>query len=215
MQGGMRFDNDDIRALPLHMQEQVGTALVAQMAQANPVAAPEEREPKEMPMKKCDPRVFARCPYRASCISADQAFFKEGSDCDQFSQKILTIPVTYGDRVRSMSDQELAEWTAEVELNAIKGCIKRQGFELSEDQTTRRHHFLRKKWLQYLRTWPEGTDISELEQESEADMVEVVRCVHCRHRVHDEVIGEDFCNHPAGLCEIVSLNNFCPYGERK
>ena len=35
MAGGMRLDNDDIRALPLHMQEQLGTALVVQMAQVN------------------------------------------------------------------------------------------------------------------------------------------------------------------------------------
>lgn len=43
MQGGMRFDNDDIRALPLHMQEQVGTALVARMAKTLPVAGREEK----------------------------------------------------------------------------------------------------------------------------------------------------------------------------
>ena len=45
MSGGMRFDNDDIRALPLHMQEQLSTALVAQMAQAAPVAGQQEKRP--------------------------------------------------------------------------------------------------------------------------------------------------------------------------
>lgn len=39
----MRFDNDDIRALPLHMQEQVAMAFVAQPAKANPVAGREAK----------------------------------------------------------------------------------------------------------------------------------------------------------------------------
>lgn len=35
MTNGMRFDNDDIRALPLHMQEQVGVEIAARMAEGN------------------------------------------------------------------------------------------------------------------------------------------------------------------------------------
>ena len=48
----MRLDNNDIRAMPLHMQEQVGVALVAQMAQANPVAGSEKRPKEKTPVRR-------------------------------------------------------------------------------------------------------------------------------------------------------------------
>lgn len=47
MSSGMRIDP---KGLPLHMQEQVGVAIVNQMAQAVPVAGREESEPAA-PMK--------------------------------------------------------------------------------------------------------------------------------------------------------------------
>lgn len=103
MPGGMRFDNDDIRALPLHVQEQVGVAIANQMAQANPVAGREEKT-----MLKCDPRAFARCPYKGSCGSIEDAVFPEGSDCDIFNKKKLSAAVTNADHIRGMSDMELA-----------------------------------------------------------------------------------------------------------
>lgn len=57
---------------------------------------------------KCDPRAFARCPYNATCISADQAEFAENSDCFLFNKKILETPATNADKIRGMSDIELA-----------------------------------------------------------------------------------------------------------
>lgn len=59
-------------------------------------------------MLKCDPRVFARCPYKGSCVSLEQAEFTEGSDCEKFNQKVLNAPVTNGDKIRMMNDTELA-----------------------------------------------------------------------------------------------------------
>lgn len=59
-------------------------------------------------MMKCDPRVFARCPYKGSCVSLEQAEFAEGSDCEKFNQKVLNAPVTNGDKIRMMNDTELA-----------------------------------------------------------------------------------------------------------
>lgn len=61
-------------------------------------------------MLKCDPRVFAQCPYKGSCGSYEHAEFPEGSDCDRFNQKILNTPVTNGDRIRMMNDAELARF---------------------------------------------------------------------------------------------------------
>lgn len=106
MNGGMRFDNDDIRALPLHMQEQVGVALVAQIAQANPVAVREETK-EEQNMLKCDPRAYARCPYKGSCVDLENAQFPEGGDCHLFNQKVLSSQMTEADYIRTMSDPQL------------------------------------------------------------------------------------------------------------
>lgn len=59
-------------------------------------------------MPKCDPRVFARCPYKATCGSPEQAEFTEGSDCDLFNQRVLLNPGTNADKIRGMSDLELS-----------------------------------------------------------------------------------------------------------
>lgn len=59
-------------------------------------------------MLKCDPRVFARCPYKKSCVSVEQAEFTEGSDCEKFNQKVLQSKETNADKIRTMSDIELA-----------------------------------------------------------------------------------------------------------
>lgn len=100
MSNGMRIDP---KGLPLHMQEQVGVAIAASLAQAAPVAGREERK-----TLKCDPRAFARCPYQKSCGSLDDAQFPEGTDCDLFNQKVLRAKTTNADRIRGMSDMELA-----------------------------------------------------------------------------------------------------------
>lgn len=59
-------------------------------------------------MPKCDPRAFARCPYNQTCVSVEETEFPEGSDCDIFNQKVLKTPRTNADRIRAMSDEELA-----------------------------------------------------------------------------------------------------------
>ena len=63
---------------------------------------------------KCDPRAFGQCPFREFCgSSAGTCDFAEGSDCDKFNQQVLSQPPTYGDRIRSMSDEELGIFLAE------------------------------------------------------------------------------------------------------
>lgn len=47
------------------------------------------------------------------------------------------------------------------------------------------------------------------------DVVPVVRCKDCKHRVLDTVNGEDWCNHTLGLCAEVYATDFCSYGERR
>lgn len=59
-------------------------------------------------MIKCDPRAYAKCPDREKCGSLQNAIFTEGSDCDEFNQKVINAPPTNADRIRAMSDREIA-----------------------------------------------------------------------------------------------------------
>lgn len=63
---------------------------------------------------KCDPRAHAQCPDRHICRSIHEAFFMDGSECDAFNQRILNQPMTYGDQIRTMSDEELAAFIQDV-----------------------------------------------------------------------------------------------------
>ncbi|SBW02476.1 hypothetical protein KL86CLO1_11652 [uncultured Eubacteriales bacterium] len=74
-------------------------------------------------MIKCDPSAIARCPYKRSC--GDNPYFLDGSDCDKFNQKVLEPPPTNADRIRSMSDKELAEFiilSPEMEFEVCRYC---------------------------------------------------------------------------------------------
>lgn len=58
-------------------------------------------------MIRCSEKAFAKCPTRALCGSVDDATFAEGSECDRFNQIVEGQPLTYGDKIRMLSDQEL------------------------------------------------------------------------------------------------------------
>lgn len=62
---------------------------------------------------KCHPRAYAKCPDCHSCGSLHEAFFMEGSECDAFNQVIKGLPLTMGDKVRCMNNNELAKAAAE------------------------------------------------------------------------------------------------------
>ena len=62
-----------------------------------------------MIMIKCSPDAFAKCKTKCHhCRSEDAAFFLEGSDCDKFNKEVAAAPQTNADRIRSMTDEELA-----------------------------------------------------------------------------------------------------------
>lgn len=70
-----------------------------------------------MRMLKCDPRAFARCPYSKQCSdSPEHTSFYAGTECDDFNRKILEAPMTYADRIRAMTDVELAEFIGRIEI---------------------------------------------------------------------------------------------------
>lgn len=63
-----------------------------------------------MKMMRCDPRAFARCPYKKECSdSAEHTSFYEGTECDYFNQRVIRAPLTNADKFRAKSDEELAE----------------------------------------------------------------------------------------------------------
>ncbi len=63
-----------------------------------------------MKMLKCDPRAFARCPYRKECSdSPEHTSFYEGTECDYFNHQVIHAPLTNADRIRAMSDDDMAD----------------------------------------------------------------------------------------------------------
>lgn len=49
-----------------------------------------------MRMLKCDPRAFARCPYRKQCSdSPEHTSFYAGTECDYFNQQVIKMMRSY------------------------------------------------------------------------------------------------------------------------
>ena len=70
-----------------------------------------------MKIMKCDARAFARCPYKKQCSdSPEHTSFYEGTECDYFNQQVIHAPLTNADRIRAMSDEELAEFISRIEI---------------------------------------------------------------------------------------------------
>lgn len=65
-------------------------------------------------MIKCDPRAKVRCPFKNPCCGDETAYFVEGSECDKFNREILAPPPTNADRIRAMSDKELAVFLSSI-----------------------------------------------------------------------------------------------------
>lgn len=61
-------------------------------------------------MKKCDPRAYAACAYKSDCGPLGEAEYADGSECEQFNEKMVSRPLTNADRIRAMSDEELAKF---------------------------------------------------------------------------------------------------------
>ena len=66
---------------------------------------------------KCDSKVKAKCVFKNKCCGDHEGVYLDGSECDKFAQKVLAEPPTNADRIRAMSDKELAHW---INLNADK-----------------------------------------------------------------------------------------------
>lgn len=78
-------------------------------------------------MIKCDQRAKAKCPFKKPCCGDEAAYFVEGSECDKFNQKVLSQRPTNADRIRAMSDEELAAFVAEKIVNLENQKMMEQG----------------------------------------------------------------------------------------
>ena len=75
-------------------------------------------------MLKCSKKAFAACPDRLRCACLTDATFTEGSECDKFNRQIMDKPMTHGDQIRAMSDEEL-EWAIDPAI-VPPGMTKRE-----------------------------------------------------------------------------------------
>ena len=73
-------------------------------------------------MLRCSPEAFAKCPTRHICGNIQEATFVEGSECDLFNQSVMDKPMTNGDRIRAMSDEELAQFMCKTFMCQINNC---------------------------------------------------------------------------------------------
>lgn len=58
-------------------------------------------------MLRCSAEAFARCPTRHLCGRREDATYAEGSECDLFNRQLGERPVTNGEKLLSMSAEEL------------------------------------------------------------------------------------------------------------
>lgn len=92
---------------------------------------------------KCDPRAYAKCPTRIFCgACAAEADYIEGSECDRFNQKVLSQPQTLADRIRAMTDEDMAVWIARMRYCITKDICKQLGVTIpaNEEKLLRSSH---------------------------------------------------------------------------
>ena len=83
-------------------------------------------------MIKCSTEAFAICQEKCHhCKTTEQAYFLEGSDCDKFNKEVAATPQTHADRIRAMSDRELAEFLSGkfAEVSCVEHTVSAIQFE--------------------------------------------------------------------------------------
>ena len=72
-------------------------------------------------MKKCDPNARAKCPDGKGCEL--YAEYADGSWCDTFNELTMKQPMTNADRIRAMSDEELAKFLDNVSIRCPRPTV--------------------------------------------------------------------------------------------
>lgn len=66
-------------------------------------------------MGRCSERAYAMCPDRHLCGTRNDAVFTEDSLCAVYNGQVELVQLTNADRIREMSDLDLARFLAEIE----------------------------------------------------------------------------------------------------
>lgn len=85
-------------------------------------------------MLKCSEKAFAKCPSRHLCGMRADATFTEGSECDAFNREVEGKPMTNADRIRTMSDEELAKWLCEFDAEAFAAGVLKYGAPIMNER---------------------------------------------------------------------------------
>lgn len=68
-------------------------------------------------MLRCSPKAYTKCPDHHLCGPIEAATFTDDSECAAFNWAVESKPMTNADRIRAMSDEELAAF-----IDKCEGC---------------------------------------------------------------------------------------------
>lgn len=106
-------------------------------------------------MQRCSERAFAMCPYRHECGTIHEATFSDNSDCAEFNRKVENMPMTNADRIRAMSNKELAWFLAERYAKESVLRLRDLGQEPTATQIKAVTEQLYYTWLRWLEQYAE------------------------------------------------------------
>lgn len=135
----MHFDHDDLRALPLHMQEQVGVAVLAQIEKNQPVAGREMKPPLRVPVKRlCFSGARAAARYEILRDAARQGVI---SELDAVTYDGYVVSLTYritwaGEFIPTgLPVRDLIAWRNAGKGTAVTEPIKKRRYRDEEKET--------------------------------------------------------------------------------
>lgn len=70
-------------------------------------------------MQRCSNKAYAMCPTRHLCGSIEEATFTEDSECAAFNRAVEDKPMTNADRIRAMSDENMAKLISDRSVESL------------------------------------------------------------------------------------------------
>ena len=104
-----------------------------------------------MSIQRCSERAFAMCPTHHLCGTRYEATFSDNSDCAEFNKKVDSMPMTNADRIRAMSDKELANFLSTKIANLENLRMGDSGYQPTATQLSALRHTLYCVWMDWLR----------------------------------------------------------------
>lgn len=81
----------------------------------------------------CSNRAMARCSRGKLCARYDSGHFVKGSKCYQFNQDVEKIPFNQADRIRAMSDEELAKFLIKSQYAQVSEAMAIVGLKIDPE----------------------------------------------------------------------------------